>query len=179
MESVEDNEIQIELAKVSDAEGINEVHHRAWLTAYPNPERGITVDDIEARFADVSEERMARRRRILENPEPGMTTLVARKDSKIVGVCRVIKKEDRNQLQMIYVHPEYQRLGIGRKLWDEGKKHIDLSKDTYVEVVDYNQQAINFYKKLGFVPTGRTHQDERFRMNSGAIFTEMEMVLKA
>jgi RimJ/RimL family protein N-acetyltransferase len=56
---------------------------------------------------------------------------------------------------------------------------MDASADIYVEVVDFNEQAINFYRKLGFVPTGRTIRDERFRMKSGAIFTEIEMVLKA
>lgn len=178
MESVETGKILIQIARSEDAEGINDVHHEAWLKAYPNPEKGISLEDIEARFADKSEERLARRRASLEHPEEGMTTLVARKGSKITGVCRVAQKEDRNQLQMIYVHPDYQHQGIGKQLWEMARKYIDASKDTYVEVVDYNTPAIDFYKKLGFVDTGRREQDERFRLKSGAIFTEMEMVLK-
>ena len=55
----------------------------------------------------------------------------------------------------------------------------NLAKDTYVDVAEYNQRAIDFYTKLGFVDTGRRHQEERFRMKSGAIITEMEMVRKA
>ena len=179
MEPIEASGGTIDIAKPRDAEGINEVRRQAWLKAYPNPEKGITVEDIEARFSDVSGERIARNRKFLEYPEAGMTTLVARKNSMIVGVCRVIKKLDRNQLQMIYVHPDFQGQGIGVALWDEGKKYIDTTKDTYVEVADYNTQAIKFYSKRGFVTTGRTHQDEHFRLKSGAIFTEMEMVLKA
>ncbi len=109
----------------------------------------------------------------------------------------------------------------------------DSSKETYVEVVGYNEQAIvfywmtprmprsfaagmnrrplklvrpvgrssssinamvavrecpapwcgdrrtaRFYEKLGFRDTGVRKQDEKFRMKSGAIFTEMETVLK-
>jgi len=179
METPENRDIMIEIAKAADAEEIKNVQHAAWLKAYPNETAGITVDDIESRFADVSGERMARRKRNLESPEPGTTTLVARKDGEGAGVCMVVKKNDRNQLQMIYVHPEFQRLGIGKKLLDEGRKFIDSTKDTYVEVVDYNQPAINFYTRLGFVATGNSHQDERFRMKSGGVFTEMEMVLKA
>lgn len=179
MESSGNSEIAIEIATAADAEGIIGVHHAAWLKTYPNQAAGVTVEDIESRFEDVSGERMARRKRNLELPEPGTTTLVARKAGTVVGVCMVVKKDDRNQLQMIYVHPEHQRLGIGKKLWDEGRRFLDLAKDTYVDVVDYNQQAIDFYTKLGFVPTGHTHQEERFRMKSGSIFTEMEMVLKA
>lgn len=179
MESSDIGEITIEVAKLADAEQIKDVQLATWLKTYPNKVAGITVDDIEARFADVSGERMVRRKRNLKFPEPGTTTLVARKDGEVVGVCMMVKKSDRNQLQMIYVHPEYQRLGIGKKLWDEGRKFIDSTKDTYVEVVDYNKQAINFYTRLGFIATGNSHQDERFRMKSGGIFTEMEMVLKA
>jgi ribosomal protein S18 acetylase RimI-like enzyme len=179
MEFMEPREVTIDRARGEDAEGINEVHYQAWLKTYPNAARGITVEDIEARFAERSEERLARRRQSLESPEQGTTTLVAREGEQVVGVCRVIAKSHRNQLQMIYVHPEYQRRGIGYGLWEESRNHMDASADIYVEVVDFNEQAINFYRKLGFVPTGRTIRDERFRMKSGAIFTEIEMVLKA
>ncbi len=178
MESAENEKIQIQIATPEDAEVINDIQYRAWMATYPNAKHGITIDDIESRFEDMSEERIARRRKSLENPDDGMTTLVARKDSKTVGMCRAITTNDRNQLQMIYVHPDYQHQGIGTRLWEEAKKHLEMAKDTYVDVVDYNQAAIDFYTKLGFAPSGRTHQDERFRLKSGAIFTEMEMVLR-
>lgn len=172
--------VEIGIAKPEDARDMQEVFHRAWLKAYPNAERGITVDDIEDRFKDAySEETLAKRRGRIANPEQGTTWLVARIDGKAIGLCTIIVKEDRNQLQRIYVHPDYQHQGIGTDLWKEAQKYLNAAKDTYVDVADYNQQAIAFYTKLGFVPAGRTHQEERFRMKSGAIFTEMEMVLRA
>jgi len=44
-----------------------------------------------------------------------------------------------------------------------------------VEVVDYNESAVNFYRSKGFEDTGNRRQDEKYRMKSGAIFIEMEM----
>jgi ribosomal protein S18 acetylase RimI-like enzyme len=43
----------------------------------------------------------------------------------------------------------------------------------------YNDRAKAFYKKLGFVDTGKRFIDERFRNKSGSIAPQMEMVLKA
>ena len=74
------------------------------------------------------------------------------------------------------MHPDFQHHGIGTRLWEAAQQHLDPAKDTYVDVAEYNQRAIDFYTKLGFVDTGRRHQEERFRMKSGAIITEMEMV---
>jgi ribosomal protein S18 acetylase RimI-like enzyme len=179
MDSAEPLKITIERARPEDAEGVFEVHYRTWLATYPNPKVGVTVDDVEARYADRSPERMTKRRERLMQPPEGTTTLIAREGAKVVGVCDVVAKSDRNQIAMIYVLPEQQRKGIGNMLWEEGKKYVDMTKDTYVEVADYNEQAINFYKKLGFVPTGRTFTDENYRLKSGAIIPEMEMVLKA
>ena len=86
-------------------------------------------------------------------------------------------KEEKNQLQMIYVLPEYQGKGIGKLLWNEVKKYLDKTKETYVELVTYNENAIKFYQKLGVVDTGKRFLEERFRMKSGNILPQMEMKL--
>ena len=64
-------------------------------------------------------------------------------------------------------------------LWASAQKHFDADKDTIVQVVTYNANAIGFYKKLGFQETGKKIMDERFRMKSGAITPETELVIKA
>ena len=87
----------------------------------------------------------------------------------------VLQREDKE----FYTHHGINWKGTGRALWEATQKFFDPHKDTYVDVVDYNKQAIGFYEKLGFRDTGRRKQEERFRMKSGAIFTEMEMVRKA
>jgi len=94
-------------------------------------------------------------------------------------MCRVVKEEKGNRVQAIYVDLEVRGKGVGRKLWEAAQKFFDPARDTYVDVVDYNEQAIGFYGRLGFRDTRVRKQDERFRMKSGSIFTEMEMVRKA
>jgi ribosomal protein S18 acetylase RimI-like enzyme len=78
---------------------------------------------------------------------------------------------------MIYVLPEYQGKGIGKLLWNELSKYLDINKETFVEVATYNENAIKFYEKLGFVDTNKRFTDERFRMRSGGIIPQMEMKL--
>lgn len=82
---------------------------------------------------------------------------------------------DKNQLQAIYVLPEYQHQGIGTMLWQALCKSFDVSMPTIVQVATYNKQAIVFYEKLGFTDTGKRWQDDKFRMKSGVVIPEMEM----
>ena len=170
---------EIRLAQSGDAEGIQEVFYRSWLKTYPNADAGITREDVEERFTDrLSKEKLAQRRSSIENPPEGEVMLVAIKGGIVVGVCSPINKSDRNQLQRIYVLPEYERQGIGTQLWERAMHYIDTGKDTYVEVAIYNQNAINFYTKLGFRDTGRRDTHKNFRSKSGAELPILEMILK-
>lgn len=172
--------IEISIASPEDAEQINEVMYEAWKTTYPNEEAGITLDDIEDRFKDRStKERLERSRRTLSEVPENEQRLVAKINGRVVGVSRVIKEEDRNKLQTMYVHPEYQGKGVGSALWAAAKSFIDGTKDTYLEVAEYNEKAIGFYTGLGFKDTGKRMSEERFKMKSGGIIPEMEMKLDA
>lgn len=163
-------------AQLADAEGMGEVFYKGWLATYPNEEHRITLDDIEDRWKNRnSPERLARRREQLAHPHAGEKTLVAKIGEKIVGVCRVMKHADKNQLQAIYVLPEYHEVGIGTKLWQEAQGFLDPTQHTIVEVVVYNHKAVKFYESLGFKDTGKRMADPRFTMKSGAVIPEMEM----
>jgi ribosomal protein S18 acetylase RimI-like enzyme len=163
----------------TDIEGIQEVFYSSWLDTYPNTEAGITKEDIEERFRDRnSPDTLEKRRGTFTNPPEGHLILVAKDGEKITGVCRLIKRETVNQLQSIYILPEYQRRGIGHMFWEKALTFFDPTKETIVQVATYNSRAINFYKKLGFVDTGKRFTEERHRMPiSGAFIPEMEMKL--
>jgi ribosomal protein S18 acetylase RimI-like enzyme len=159
-----------------DIVGMQDVFYRGWLATYPNAEHGITVDDIEDRYKDrLSEEKLRTRRGQIANPPEGKTTLIARKGGKVVGVCRVTKHADRNQLYAIYVLPKYHGQGIGTAMWNAAQQYLDPAKHTIVEVATYNANAIKFYEGLGFVDTGKRMSNPKFTMKSGAIIPEMEM----
>lgn len=171
--------VVVDRALVSDVPAIQDIFYKTWLSTYPNEQYAVTVEDIEDRFKDrFSEEKLQKRRVDIENNDPSRVIFVARDNATVVGLCRVEKHEGYNQLSAFYVLPEYQGQGIGFRLWEKAKKHLDMNVKTIVHVVTYNQKAIDFYTKLGFEDTGKRFSDDRFRLKSGAVFPEMEMVLE-
>jgi len=171
--------IQIAEGKPEDVPGIQKVFYETWLATYPNEEAGITREDIEYRQRNAfTEETIEARKKTLREMPSEEKFLVAKNNDDVVGVCYLIKKEDRNQLQALYVLPAYQGQGIGKLFWEEALAFFGPEKDIYVDVAEYNQKAIEFYKKLGFADTGKRFEEERFRMKSGSILREMEMVIK-
>lgn len=84
------------------------------------------------------------------------------KDEKVVGFITEFVGES-----MIYIDPDYQRLGIGSELLNE----TDI--DT-VWVMKGNTKAENFYKKNGFKPT-----DSRETTKLGYKITEVKWVKDA
>ncbi len=170
---------EITKAKPDDAEGIQNVFYNTWLATYPNEEHGVTLEDLKYRHRNMFiPENLEWRRKLIEDLNENELFLVARTGEKIVGVSYFKIEEDKNMVQAMYILPEYQGKGIGKMFWAEAKKFFDPEKDIYVEVVEYNTNAINFYKSLGFEDTGRKFTEERFRMKSGSIIPEMEMVIR-
>ncbi len=162
-----------------DIKEIQEVFFQTWMVTYPNKEHGITKEDIKEKFKDrFSSETIQKRKESLMNPAKEHQFFVARDEEKIIGVCRVTLHDDKNQLQAIYVLPEYQGKGAGYLLWQKAQEYFNPKKPTVVQVATYNTQAINFYKKLGFIDNGKRFTEERHRMPiSQSLIPEMEMVL--
>lgn len=168
-------EVKIFNAVPEDAFGITNLLYKTWLETYPNKENGITVEDIEDSYKDeFTEEKIENLKKIIRELPENKKRLVAKEGDNILGYCTVIRNTDSNHLQTLYVLPEFQGKGIGRKLWEEALKFLDPTKDTFVQVADYTENAINFYKKLGFVDTGKRTKSEKFK--SGAVITNTEMV---
>ncbi len=172
--------IKIQKPEREDIIGIQEVFYKTWISTYPNKEIGITREDIEDRFKNhFSEEIIKKRTEYYLNIPKNEQVLIAKDGPSVIGICRAIKNEEFNQLQAIYVLPDYQNKGIGMLLWNKIKEFLEDDKNIIVQVATYNDKAISFYKKLGFIDTGKRFADERFRMAiSGALIPEMEMIIK-
>ncbi len=172
--------ILIEKPKIEDVRQIQDVFYITWLDAYPNDEIGITKEDVEERFKNRhSEEVMQKRRNVISNTDEKKLFLVAKDSEKVVGVCKLLKEDNFNDLEAIYVLPEYQGRGIGRMFWEEALKFWNLENNIIVRVATYNINAIKFYKKLGFVDSGKRFSKEHFKMPiSGVCIPEMELIIK-
>lgn len=166
-------------ADPKDVRGMHEVRFNTWLATYPNKELGITEDDVRYQLRDLfTEEGLEKTAGRLRNPAAGEAMFFAKDGDRVIGFCGIKESEEENRLSSIYVLPEYQGKGIGKKLWQTVAPLFNPEKDTFVRVASYNMQAIDFYKRLGFTDTGRRWLDEKYRLKSGAIIPEMELVLR-
>ena len=168
----------IESATEADVLDIQKVFYETWVSIYQNEEHGITEEDLKKRYANLfSEEVLENRRKIIRELGQDERFLVAKIDGKIVGSSYLEREPDHNRLQSLYILPEYQGRGIGTKFWHEAQDFFDFSKDTVLDVVEYNSKAIEFYKRLGFIDSGKRFAEEMGDSKKIAVRPMMEMVL--
>jgi ribosomal protein S18 acetylase RimI-like enzyme len=170
--------VQIHDATPNDADGVRHVQQSTWLATYPNAELGITKEDIEARFHASSEEAIKRRQTQHQriNSDPLVHLWVAKEAERIVGFCLAKKEGPQNRIQAIYVLPEYQGTGIGKRLLQTASDWLGSQQEIVLNVASYNHQAITFYKKFGFVPSGRLAHSGITKLPSGVVIPEIEMI---
>lgn len=104
--------------------------------------------------------------------------LVVKDDGQVIGFCYAERGDEKNVLNAIYLLPQYQGKGVGKKLWTNMSSFLDLSKETYLTVFAANTKAIDFYKKLGFVKTGKIIEEDSRQGKNGTVVQEIEMVLR-
>ncbi|WP_310830354.1 acetyltransferase [Paenibacillus pedocola] len=79
---------------------------------------------------------------------------------------------DGKKIEMLFVHPQYHRTGVGSRLIHHAVKikgiHIQL------DVNEQNENAYTFYKQMGFVQIGRSELD-----HSGRPFPLLHLILKS
>lgn len=76
-----------------------------------------------------------------------MVWLVAMRDQELAGVLAVSGK---SHVKYFFVHPSFQKLGIGKKLWDFAK-HIGAIGNSLT--VSSSLFAVPVYERLGFKAT--------------------------
>jgi putative acetyltransferase len=96
---------------------------------------------------------LALRPLILEHYFDAVTLHCARTEEEhIAGFSGVHE----GKLEMLFVAPEARGGGVGRLLVEHA---IDQCGATQVDVNEQNEQAVGFYRKMGFVVTGRSPLD--------------------
>ncbi|MBI2029814.1 GNAT family N-acetyltransferase [Candidatus Gottesmanbacteria bacterium] len=170
--------IKITDAKPEDVNGIRDVQKITWLDTYPNAEFGITVDDIEKRFDDSpqNKKRLLERKKTI-NKNPDEHVWIAKDDDQIVGFCIAKKEQGSGRIGAVYVLPQYQSKGIGKKLMSAGIKWLKTKK-ILVNVASYNQKGIEFYKSFGFIETGKPVIESVRPFASGVSIPEIELARK-
>jgi len=104
---------------------------------------------------------------------------ITRFNGKVIGFCVANKEKEKGRVSALYILPGYQRKGAGSKLIQKALRWLDDNKDIYVNVVEYNLKAVNFYKKHGFSETGRGgFLDSAAVLPSGKRIPEIELLKK-
>lgn len=175
----------VERARPDDVEAICDIRDRAWLEAYPNARLDITAEDIrlnaQGRDGVFVPRRIAYlKEQLAKEDVSGLTTYVARVNGKVMGYADPrIDERDRRRIGAMYVAPEAQGMGVGGKLMRHVLDLFGRDQDIYLEVVSYNQNAIDFYKHFGFEQTDAVVPEDIERPDYMKTLPQIEMVLRA
>lgn len=171
-------EIKVIVPKKNDVDTIHDVLYRTWQQTYPNRELGILEDMIRELIPEkLNNAQRKRKIQQIDTLDKNTFYKIAKLDTKIVGICIGVQHTKYTHLRSFYVLPEYQRQGVGTALWDSFYKWSNKNKSIVVHVATYNDNAINFYKKRGFIDSGKRFSENRHSFKNGVSIPEMEMML--
>lgn len=170
--------IEVERAKPEDAEAVFDVQRQTWLATYPNDEFGITYEDIRKRLegenGELIPQKVQRWKEGIESSGERRETFVVRENGKIIGFVAPGIVNEQRRIGAIYVLPEAQGKGIGGALLKKSIEWHGRNEDIFLRVASYNQNAIDFYRRNGFIET-----DNKIEDDGTPPIPEIEMVLKA
>lgn len=126
---------------------VSEVKRQAWLQAYSHI---FSEEAINNHF----DNKLKNHSKNTNDEDDGCKRFVAIKNNKIVAtMCIAPKLPDDNFVEILwlYVHPDCQRMGIGKKLYDFAKLLIldQNVKKIHIEALKENHIGCSFYTKTG------------------------------
>ena len=150
--------IEIRQAKPPDAVAVADTHDEAWRTAYQGVIPGVELEKLVGRRG------------------PDWWDSAIRKGSRIsilvfgelvAGYANYGRNRARSlsydgEIYELYLRPEFQGLGFGRRLFTAARKDLGASgmKSLVVWALSDNDPAVAFYRALGGRPVARS--SERF-----------------
>jgi GNAT superfamily N-acetyltransferase len=156
-EHIREQPFEIFPTTAEDLRSLVDIEEAVSMQKYPNPELGITPEDIAA--IGWGEERIAKyRERFLENPNVGIW--VAKEGSQVVGYTAAIKNEDGHRIWKLYVADSKQGQGVGSKLLKQAEEWLGDDEPIWLGIASYDQDALEFYTKYGYAPVGLRPEDE-------------------
>jgi L-amino acid N-acyltransferase YncA len=153
--------IKLRGAVVSDARAIANVHVASWQAIY----RGHIPNNILDNLSIAEREKTWKE--LLEN---NVSVVILEEDNNLVGFISFCASRDQDansevvaEISSLYLNPDNWRKGFGRILCNAA---IDeLRKTGYNEVtlwvLDDNQQAKQFYEKMGFIGSFDVKADKK------------------
>jgi ribosomal protein S18 acetylase RimI-like enzyme len=148
--------IRIRVADSDDAAGIAAVHDAAWMEAYRGIIPGSALDRMVQRRGTRWWSHALKR---------GSRIAVLDFDDTVAGYAsygrnRAVSLPYRGEIYELYLKPEFQGLGFGRRLFTAAQRelgHHGLGSVVVWSLAD-NERAVDFYQHLGGFLVGRAHE---------------------
>lgn len=127
----------------ADIESVKEVAHISWNDTYA----GIIPSPIQQKFLEQSYSTP-----MLEMRLERTILLLAEHEGQTVGFANFTKVDEDGDAELIamYMKPEHQRSGYGKKLLTDGLSRLKGGLQLFVYVESENVKGRNFYEANGF-----------------------------
>jgi ribosomal protein S18 acetylase RimI-like enzyme len=168
--SYQDRHFEIRTATLDDVIGIGEAHLQAWIETYPNVEYGVDVDWIKNEFSflvrdgqdnEGNDNGIPFRKKVIENLDENTLYEVVKDEEGIVQGFMHADRTDREvHLNAIYLTDTLKGAGVAHELMERTLEFAG-NLPVVLQVIAYNERAIRFYEKYGFI-RGET-EEELFR----------------
>ena len=154
--------IEIRRAKASDAAAVAETHDQAWRAAYQGVIPGLELDKLITRRGPDWWDSAIRK---------GSRIAILAFGDMVAGYANYGRNRARSlfydgEIYELYLRPEYQGLGFGRRLFASARRDLAQSglKSLVVWALSDNDPAVEFYRALGGKAVARS--SERFGEHS-------------
>ena len=148
--------IEVRRAKASDAVKVAETHDDAWRTAYRGIIPGSELEKLISRRGPAWWESAIRK---------GSRIALLAFGDRVAGYANYGRNRARSlpydsEIYELYLRPEYQGLGFGRRLFTSARRDLLQSgmRSLVIWALSDNENAISFYRALGGQPVARSSE---------------------
>jgi ribosomal protein S18 acetylase RimI-like enzyme len=140
--------IAVERAKTEDVDSIKRVLSETWMDTYAGHLSRSTIEHVTTNWHDPNLLRSQ-----IENPAGYFA--VAKDDGRVIGLVTVVAVgQNELYLARLYVHPQYQRRGIGTDLLNAALAAYPDATVIRLEVEQHNTKGLSYWRKQKFVDAG-------------------------
>jgi len=129
--------------KLDDIAAVQQIAKISWNDTY----EGIIPIDVQNLFIERAYSNAMMMKRLEKT-----SVYVAIHEEEVIGFANFTRVDEDGdaELTAIYMLPQYQRLGYGKKLLSEGLQYINDAQQLFVYVESENKKGRTFYERNGF-----------------------------
>ncbi len=151
------NKWTIRKSNQSDVQAVTSLLLVSWLDTYVNEELGITrqfIFDSQIHYLTYDFYSNDCKFEYFNNTKDNLHMVAVDSNEIVVGFLHCRREEGKQHFSGLYLMPEFKGSGLAQEFAERFSAWEDENMDSEVGVVEYNDRAIRFYKKLGFEPNG-------------------------